>query len=729
MPFSRRSFLQLSSLVGGGLLLGFSLEQESKAEAAHSPAFAPNAWLRIETGGRIVFILDRNEMGQGVYTALPMILAEELAVKLEDLVIEMAPADRVYVNPQLAGLQMTGGSTSISASYVSLREAGAAARTLLAEAAAKRWGVAASACRASQGRILHPSTQESFSYGELAQEASKLPLPDKIVLKEARDFTLIGKSTPRLDSRLKITGKAGFGIDVNIPDLRNAVYIRSPVLGAKIKRWDGSKAKASIGVEDVLQMGEGIVVVALRYWQARKAAEQLDVEWEGGSKQMSSSGIFADFAVSGRENIEEQVKDSKVLRDASSKVIAAEYQVPYAAHAALEPINCTARVSENLCEVWAPTQSPGVAQQVAHEISGVPLENVKIHSTFIGGGFGRRLFQDYVAQAVNIALLVKKPIKLLWSREEDFQHDFYRPASFHAIRAAVDAKGQALSWRHSITGPSILSETLPTWIPTILPPWVPDFIKQGTAVTVGSMMRLFPKDPSSVEGAKDMPYEIPELEVDYQRLDPGVPVGFWRSVGHSYTGFVVETMIDELAQLAAKDPFEFRQGLLTKSPRHLRVLSELAQKASWQQPPAEGLFRGLALHASFGSVCGQVAEIRVDLGSRSIKVERVVAVVDCGRVINPASAEVQVSGAIIFGLSGCMTAELSFKDGALEQSNFHDHPVLRYEQCPRIEVSFIESEEKPSGLGEPGVPPIAAALANAIFAATGKRLRSFPLKI
>lgn len=730
MPMHRRTFLQLSTLAAGGFLLGFQLEDSFAGDARDAAgSFKPNAWLRIESSGAVVFILDKTEMGQGVYTALPVILAEELEFNPELLRIEMAPADRVYVNSQLGGIQMTGGSTSVASTYQILRQAGATARTLLVEAAAKRWGVAPQSCRASDGRVYHPQNALSLSYAELAQDASRLKVPDEVPLKSSQEFKLIGKSYRRLDSRLKVSGEAAYGIDVKLPELRVAIYLRSPVLHATIKRWDGTKAKASLGVEDVVQMGEGIVIVAQRYWQARKAAELLEVEWEGGATDLSSAGIFAAFAEAARPTIEGLSREHSFPKEPGGalKTVEADYEVPYAAHAAMEPINCTVRITDRLCEIWAPTQAPGLAQQIAHELTGLPLEQVKVHTTFLGGGFGRRLYQDYVTQAVSIALLVKKPIKLLWSREEDFQHDFLRPATFHGVRAALDEKGRCRTWLHAIAGPSILSETLPSWVPTILPTWLPNFMKRGAGSALGSVVRTLEKDPTSVEGAADMPYDIPELEVQFERVDPGIPIGFWRSVGHSYTGFVVETMIDELAQKAGQDPVSFRLDLLGKAPRHAAVLRELATRSGWGQPTAAGLFRGLALHASFGSICGQVVEVRVD-GS-TIKVERVISVVDCGQVINPQIAEAQIAGGIVFGLSAALYGDLTVEKGAVKQSNFHDHPVLRYDQCPRIEVSFMQNQEKPTGLGEPGVPPLAPALANAVFAATGKRLRSLPLKL
>lgn len=730
MPINRRAFLQVSSLAAGGLLLGFSVYDPLEAEASKPADFVANAWLRMESGGAIVFVLDKTEMGQGVYTALPMMLAEELDIDPQQLRIEMAPADRLYVNPQVAGIQMTGGSTSVASTYQILREAGAATRLLLLKAAAQRWGVAPESCRSSDGRIYHPHTEQSFAYAELAQEASRLKVPEEVPLKKPQDFKYIGKNYKRLDSRLKVSGQATYGIDVKIPELRCAVYVRSPILGARLKSWDGAKAKAFSGVEDVVAMGEGVVVVAQRYWQARKAAELLAVAWEGGATDLSTEKIYASLEEVGQKNIDEIAKDAKFPKEGSQgpKAVAADYRVPYAAHAAMEPINCTVRIANGLCEIWAPTQSPGLAQQVAQELTGFALEKVKVHTTFLGGGFGRRLYQDYVAQAVSIALLVNKPIKLLWSREEDFQHDFYRPVTFHAVRAALDEAGSCRTWLHSITGPSILSETLPTWIPTILPPWLPNFMKRGVGSAIGATARTFDKDPTSVEGAADMPYSIPQLEVAFERVDPGIPVGFWRSVGHSYTGFVVETMIDELAHLAAQDPVAFRRSLLSKSPRHEAVLLELAKRAGWEQAPPPGVFRGLALHASFGSICGQVAEVKLE-ASGGFKVERVIAVVDCGQVINPAIAQAQIASGIIFGLSQTLYGDITVQGGAIAQSNFHDHPVLRYDQCPKIEVSFIENHEKPTGLGEPGVPPTAAAVANAVFAATGKRPRTLPIKL
>lgn len=727
MGLNRRFFMQVSAYAGGGMLLGLSLGSCVSLKAGDKSKFRPNAWLRVSSEGPVTFILDKTEMGQGVYTGLATIIAEELEINPEDLVIEMAPADRIYGNPQTGGLQMTGGSSSISTSYFSLRQAGAAARTMLVLAAAQRWKVGVASCEAREGAVHHPSSGQMLSYGELAQEAALLKVPEEPQLKDPKDFKRIGRAGSRLDAQLKVTGQAQYGIDVELPNLLTAVFIRSPRQGARVKSWDGTAARAMRGVEDIVAFDEGVAVVARSYWQARRAGEKLVIAWEEGF-DFASPALFEAMRQTSEEKLADLWDGSEAKKVSPPlPALAAAYWAPYAAHVTMEPMNCTVQIKGSRCEIWAPTQAPGLAQQAARDITGFDYANIKVHTTFIGGGFGRRLVQDYVAQAVRIALKVQKPIKLIWSREEDMQHDFYRPASYHGVKATLDDKGRISSWLHTIVGPSILSESIGSWVPALLPNWVPEFIKGAAGGAAGGLLRMSGADPTSSEGASNMPYEIAEREVKFVRQDPGLPVGFWRSVGHSYTGFVVESALDELARLAGEDPALFRMKHLESSPRHRRVLEELVQFSLWKDAPRPGIARGLALHASFGSICGQVAELRVE--GNEIKVEKVYCVIDCGQVINPEIVRDQMIGSINFGLTAALMSEITLKDGAVEQSNFHDHPVLRLHESPEVLVHIVQSSEHPSGVGEPGVPPVAAAVANAVFAATGQRLRQLPLRL
>lgn len=730
LRLTRRALIQKTALASGGLALGFHLGDAADALAAGP--FEPSAWLRIEPTGALVFVLDKAEMGQGVHTSLPTILAEELGVSPDAFIIENAPFGPAYANPALIGMQATGGSTSVATSFDPLRRAGATARTMLVAAAAKDWKVPASECHTpGDATVRHAASKRQRSYAELAALAAQEPVPDDVPLKDPKSFVHIGKSRPRLDGQAKVKGSAGFGIDVELPDLRCASLILCPVLGGKPTSFDATKAKAMPGVEDVVMTSRGVAIVAKKYWQARAAAAAVTVTWdEGPLAKVSTEGVFADFAKAANTRIE-KVSDGSAARGLLSRtkgVLRAEYHVPYLAHAPMEPINCTARVTEKTCEVWAPTQHVSQARQVAHEASGVPLDQVDIHTTFLGGGFGRRLYQDYVRDVVEIAAAVKKPVKMIWSREDDIRHDYYRPGSIHALRAALDDKGMPLVWGQAIAGQSILAQTLPEWLRSLLPGWVPGGMKSAMGSLTGGLVGATGQDDTSVEGAKDLPYNVGTLLVEYDFVDPAIPVGFWRSVGHSYNGFVVESFVDELAHAAKQDPLQYRRALLKDKPRHLAALDLVASKAGWTETPRAGVFRGIAVHQSFGSVCAQVVELSIENG-KTIKLHRIVAAIDCGRAVNPDHVVAQVTSGIVYGLSGALLGDVRIKDGKVEQSNFHDYPVLRMTETPPIEVHIVASEAAPSGVGEPGLPPVAAATANAIFAATGQRLRKLPLTL
>lgn len=730
---SRRALIQKLSLATGGLALGFRLDDALTTPAlAASSTFAPNAWLRIEATGALIFVLDKAEMGQGVHTSLPTILAEELCIDPTRFTIEAAAWGETYINPKLANLQMTGGSTSIASCYEPLRKAGATARAMLVNAAAQEWQVAAETCLTpGDGTVFNPTNQKRLSYAALATLAAKQPVPEAVTLKDPKDFVFIGKSLPRLDALSKVTGTATFGIDVSIPELRSAVLLLCPVLGGKPKSFDASKALRMPGVEDVIQTSRGVAIVAKKYWQARAASAQVKVDWdEGEMVKVSSDQVFAAMRSLTQENIAKlgASRDAQGLLSTDQATVIADYEAPYLAHAAMEPINCTAHVTPNACNVWAPTQSVSLARQVAHEASGIPLEHVSIHTTFIGGGFGRRLYQDYIRDAVEISKAVKKPIKLIWSREDDIRNDYYRPGSTHSLRAKIDANGQVLAWGQVISSQSILSQALPEWMPAIVPDWVPNSIKSGIGSVTGGIFRALGQDDTAVEGAKQLAYAIPTLLVEYEPYTVDIPIGFWRSVGHSYNGFVVESFIDELAHAAKKDPLLFRQGLLKDQTRHLATLELVAKHADWSQPLPPGAGRGIAVHESFGSVCAQVVEVLVG-DDQKIQVKRVTAAIACGRAINPGHVEAQITSSIIYALSAALTQAITIKQGQVEQSNFDDYPVTRLTDTPRIDVYIVPSDAEPSGVGEPGVPPFAAALGNAIFAATGKRLRKLPFAL
>ncbi len=724
----RRRFLELSSAAVGGLLLGFELTPAVLADEASPKAaqdWAPNAWIRIDAAGALVFILDKTEMGQGVYATLPLLLAEELEVDPEQLRVEFAPADKKYGNPKNAGLQITGASTSLAVSYEPLRRAGAVLRELLRETAAERWQAALADCSAQKGQILHKDGRR-LSYFELAEAASRRTLPKHVSLKAPQDFRLIGKSRLRPDSPLKVRGQAVFGLDISIPDLRVAIYIRSPRLGAKLASFRAEKAKSIPGVEDIVAVDQGVAIIAKRYWQARQAEEALDITWdETKAGDFDSAAIYEHVLHRSQERLA-TLSSEEELQKADIK---ATYTLPFLAHAAMEPINCTVRLSPELCEIWAPTQSPGIAQSLAADLTKLRLEQVKVTTTFIGGGFGRRLAQDFIEQAVRIAQTVQKPIKLIWSREEDFQHDFYRPTAAHALAITLGPDGHIAHWSHAIAGPSITANSYKKIVPALLPRWIPHEVKDSVGDFAAGYMGRKSRDPAATEGTLDSPYSWQKRDIYFDAVDYGVPVGYWRSVGHSGNAFVIETLMDELAFKAGIDPFVFRHMHLEKNQRAQRVLDELRKRSAWEQALPKGRFRGLAFHESFGTLCAEVVEISVSEGSQSFRVERVTAVVDCGRVVQPNIATAQISGGIVFGLSAALWGDITLTAGRVNQTNFHTYPIARMSDTPPIEVHFLDSEAEPTGLGEPGVPPLAPAIANALFGATKRRFRSLPLTL
>ncbi len=727
MTLDRRELFKISAGAAGSLLVGFTIDDLAEAKD-EGKVWMPNAWLRVDRDGRLVFILDKAEMGQGVHTSLTTIFAEEFDVDPELLEVETAPVDPRYGNPSTAGLQITGGSSSVSTTYVPLRRAGATARALMIHAAAKSWKVAAKDCTTAGGKVLHAASNRQLSYGELAAAAAKLAAPKDVALRDPSTFRWIGKERRRLDGDAKVRGQAVFGLDVVPPDVHHAAVLFAPSPGATIKKLDAAEAKEVPGVVKVVPYGRGVAVVAKKFWQARLAVTKLKVTWdEPGEGPKGTDAIFAAYAESSATALAKLKKD----KDAHSLLLSpkhgveAEYRVPFQAHMAMEPINCTARVSKTSCEIWAPTQAAGLARQVVEDATGLSRDQIQIHTTFLGGGFGRRLYQDFVQDAVEIAQASGLTVKMIWSREDDLKHDFYRPASVHCLAAALDDDGTPLAWAHAISGQSILSKTLPIWMNAMLPVWVPDAMKNmAGSVSSGLVGR---QDPTAVEGADELPYEVGQKLMDYQLVETNVPVGFWRSVGHSYTGFVVESFVDELAHAAKMDPLAFRRKFLASGKSRLRnVLDFAAKKAGWGEPLPKGVGRGLAVHESFGSICAQVADVAVK--DNVIKVLRVVAAVDCGQVINPGHVKAQVTGAIVFGLSAALYDSVTFKDGKVEQSNFHDYRVMRFDEMPEVKVYLVDTDHAPKGVGEPGVPPVAAAVGNAVFALTGKRLRSLPFR-
>ncbi|BBA34994.1 aerobic-type carbon monoxide dehydrogenase, large subunit CoxL/CutL-like protein [Methylocaldum marinum] len=705
----RRQFLKSSALLGGGLVIAFHLPRTVKfAMAAEEPArtYPPNAFIRIGEDETVTILINKSEMGQGVYTSLAMLVADELEADWSKVRVEAAPVAPVY-NHTVWNLQATGGSTSVSSSWEQLRKVGAAGRALLIRAAAETWKVKPDACHAENGHVIHKPTQRRLSYGVLSARAAELPMPAGVKLKDPKQFKLIGKPTRRLDTPAKTDGTARFGIDVQLPGLLTALVARPPVFGATLKSFDPAKSRAVAGVVDVVRIPSGIAVVAKDFWSAKKGRDVLEVVWDRGTNaDLSSAGLheeFARLAMTSGVPAKEKGDPTGVLAKIA-KPFGAEYAVPYLAHAPMEPLNCTVDLREDRCEIWTGTQFQTVDRNHAAAIAGLKPEQVELHTTLLGGGFGRRgnPQSDFVSEAVHVAKAVKKPVKVVWTREDDIKGGYYRPAFYDRLTAGLDAKGRLIAWSHTLVGQSIAIGT----------PFESAMIRDGV-------------DVSSVEGAADLPYAIPNVRVDLHSPRLEIPVLWWRSVGHSHTAFVVESFIDEVAHAAGKDPYRFRRDLLAKHPRHRGVLELAAKKAGWGSSLPKGRGRGIAVHSSFGSYVAQVAEVSVEDGQA--RAHRVVCAIDCGQVVNPDTIAAQMESGIVWALSAALHGEITLNKGEVEQSNFTDYPILRIDEMPVVEVHIVPSREPPSGVGEPGVPPLAPAVTNAVFAATGKRIRSLPL--
>jgi isoquinoline 1-oxidoreductase subunit beta len=694
----RRDFLQVTGTIGAGLVIGFRIPNRRGVAP-----FAPNAWLRIGTDDRVLVIVDRSEMGQGVTTSLPMLLAEELEADWTKIRFEFAPADKAYIN-QLFGIQGTGGSSSVRAAWKPLREAGAQARTMLIAAAAQTWGVEPASCRAEAGAVMHAATNRRLTYGALAQRAAALPVPADVPLKDPKDWRLAGKPTKRLDTRFKVNGTAQFGIDVRVPGMLTAVVARSPVFGGKVRSFDATTAKAIPGVRHVVQISSGVAVVGVGYWPAKQGRDALKVSWdEGPVAQVSSASISSLFAQRATQDgaVARHDGDAVAALAGAAQRVEAVYEMPFLAHATMEPMNCTAHVRADAVDIWAPTQNQTGVQMVGSQIGGVPPEKVAVHTTYLGGGFGRRFELDFIIEALETSKAAGAPVKVIWSREDDIQHAQYRPANYHQLRAGLDASGRPVAWTHRIVAPSIMARMFP------------QTVKNGL-------------DGEAVEGGVGLPYAVPNVHVDYQLTDTGIPVGFWRSVNNSFNAFAVEGFIDELAAAAKQDPYEYRRTLLANAPRDLGVLELAATKAGWGTPLPAGRGRGIAVYKSFESFAAQVAEVSVSPAG-DVRVHRVVCAIDCGLHVNPSTIEAQMQGGIVYGLTAALNGAITIENGRVTQSNFHDYRMLRLAEMPVVEVYIVPSSEAPGGVGEPGTPPIAPAVCNAIFAATGKRIRKLPI--
>jgi len=697
---SRRDFLKTSALAGGGLVIGFTLPGAARlAEAASDTAMS--AYLRISPDDRITVVCGLSEMGQGVHTAIPMLVAEELEADWSRVAVEQAGVDKAFANP-IFGIQATGGSTSVRGHWEPMRKAGAAAREMLIGAAAQAWKVDRGECRAEKGMVIHKSGRK-LSYGRLARRAAKQPVPANPKLKDAGQFKLLGHGLKRLDTPPKVNGKAKFGLDVYLPGMLTAVMARPPVPGGKVVSVDDAKAKAVPGVRQVIQIPAGVAVLADGYWAAKLGRDALEIQWDHGAlATLSSDGVSKLLAEKAAAGGAVARNEGDVKSAVAAKTLTAQYEAPYLAHACMEPMNCTAWVRPGGVEIWAGTQSQGPTQGILSQVAGVAPGKVKVNTMYLGGGFGRRFAPDFTIAATLLSKISGKPVKLVYSREDDMQAYFYRPAAVVRLAGGLDASGRPVSFAAGVASPSIMAGSGFMKIP-------PDGV-----------------DRMAVEGIADCPYDIPNLRVEYARAEPGVQVWFWRSVGHSQNIFFTESFIDEMAAAAGKDPFEFRRGLLGKQPRYKGVLELAAEKAGWGRPLPAGVHRGIAVAQSFGSYVAEVAEVSV-AADGAVKVHRVVCAVDCGRTVNPVIIRRQIESAVVFGLTAALYGRISFKDGRVEQANFDTYPVLRMEEMPKVEVHIMPSTEANGGIGEPGTPPIAPAVTNAIFAATGKRIRSLPI--
>ena len=711
-PPSRREFLKTSLRVSGSLVVAFALPGMNRVLAMQGSQaggpFIPNAFVRVGSDDSVTILLAHSEMGQGIWTSLPMLVAEELDADWSKIKVEHARAAPVYAHTAI-GLQMTGGSTTTLSEWDRYRQAGATARALLVQAAAQRFGVRPADCRTENGVVI--AGRQRARYGELAGAAAQLPPLKEVSLKDPKDWKLIGRPMKRLDTPQKITGGAQFGIDVRFPGMLTAVVARPPVFGGTVKSFDASAARAVPGVRKVVQVPTGVAVVGDHFWAAKLGRDALKIDWDlGPNASLDSAALreqFRQLAGTAGATAAEAGGVTDALRKAA-KTVEAEYAFPYLAHAPMEPENCTVRISRGKCEIWTGTQFQGMDQQIAAHITGLKPEQVDIHTSFLGGGFGRRAnFQsDFVAEAVQVAKAANAAVKTVWTREDDVRGGYYRSAFLHRVRIGLGSDGRPLAWQHSVVGQSNLIGT----------PFEKFAVKDGI-------------DPTSVEGAADSPYlkETPNHRLDLHSPRTGIPVLWWRSVGNSHTAFVMETLIDELAQAAGKDPVEYRRILLKNYPRHLGVLNLAVEKAGWGQRPPAGRARGVAVHAAFGSFAAQVAEVSVD--NARIRVHRVVCAIDCGIVINPETIAAQMESGIAFGLSAALHGALHFKNGRVKESNFQDYRVLRLNEMPVVEVHIARSTEKPGGVGEVAVPHIAPAVANAVAQLTGRRLRELPLRL
>jgi CO/xanthine dehydrogenase Mo-binding subunit len=721
---NRRGFLRVAGVAGGGLVLGFGLSGCSEPPPwpnLEAGVFQPNAFIQVKLDGSVLLTVSKAEMGQGVTTGFATLVAEELGMDPLALGIAYAEPHPAYGDPENK-IMVTGGSTSLKGAWQPLREAAATVREMLVAAAAAAWQVSASECVAEDGKIRLRDGSKEIGFGELAAAAAALPVPESVSLRPAADWKRIGRHDARVDSAAKVDGSATFGIDVRVPGMLTAVLLRCPHQGGSVKSFDGARASTAPGVRGVIACAGGVAVIADRYWNARSAAALVDVQWDKGPLAALDSAAIAREQV--RRLDEESGKvvreDGKRSTQPAVRQLNAEYSVPYLAHATMEPLNAVASVTADGAEIWTGNQAPDVLQGLIARALDLPAAKVRVHTMLLGGGFGRRCMLDFGVEAALVAKAAGAPVKLVWSREDDMQHDFYRPSALARMSADIGADGNLQGFESRVVSPSLYALMAKELGPAMLPQWAPAGIMSGAAALVRS------RDPAIHEGLSGLPYDVPFVRVESLEYDPGIRAGVWRSVGHSQNAFFAEAFVDEVAAELGEDPLAFRLKRLPSTSRHARVLQAVADAAGWGKPAA-GRFQGLAVHESFGTVVAEVVEVSVN-GGKS-RIERVVCAVECGTVVNPDVVRTQVESGVVFALSAALHGKITIREGAVEQANFDTYPVLRMNECPAIEVVLIPSDAPPSGIGEPPTPPLAPALANALFAATGERQRSLPLTL
>jgi isoquinoline 1-oxidoreductase subunit beta len=700
---TRRALLRGGLALGAGLSIGFPSVRRFHSRAWAGGVFAPNQWLRIDQDGGVTIVNSVPEMGQGSLTTTPLIIADELDVDLDRVQVEQAPANpALYRNP-VTGAQAYGGSRGVRDHFAMWRKAAAAAREMLMQAAATQWGVPVETVETEPGVVVHPPSGRRLLYGQLVDEAQRLPVPQEPKLKTPDRFRYIGKPVRRRDTPEKITGRAVYGADVRVPAMLVASIERCPVLGGRVKSFDASAAKQVPGVKHVVEVSNGVAVVADGFWMAVQGRKALRVTWEEGPLASVSSAVIArEYAAAAKQpgQVARNDGDAERALAAAGRVHEATYQVPFLEHACMEPMNATAHVTPDACTIWAPTQNPGGTQATGARLTGLPPEKVTVHTTLLGGGFGRRAELDFIVDAVEVSKAIGAPVKVMWTREDDMTHGFYRPATHNVFRAALDGQGMPAAWYTHMVGPGIL-------------------VQKGRA-KAGEI------DPAAVEAVRNMPYDVPNLRVEWTNKDFGVPLGFWRSVGASQNGFIVESFIDELAHLARKDPYEYRRALLGKSPRHKAVLELAATEAKWGARLPAGRARGIAVVFSYGSYAATVAEVSVARDG-AVRVHRLVTAIDAGLAVNPEQVKAQMEGGAVYALTAVFYGKITLENGRVQQSNFNGYPLLRIGEMPAVDVHILNSGEAPGGLGEPGVPSVAPAVCNAVYVATGRRVRTLPI--